>query len=168
MTFLPLQTGPGGWALPGGPVWRCWILPDAANSRAWLEEIIPGCAFNRVCSPCAAVSTTVSSGCRARGCWADALPVQRLSPSPEVTPFTTSNTRATRELLSLVYALSSCCLQIKMWVSHGTNSVSLNKAPDLKQFIMGEVLMWNKQFLKLRSEPLSDIHSIVLWQNFQA
>ena len=71
------------------------------------------------------------------GCWADAVPVQRLSPSPEVTPLTASNTRPTHELLSLGYALSSYCLQIKMWVRHGTNSAFLKQDSRLETIHYG-------------------------------
>lgn len=46
--------------------------------------------------------------------------------------------------------------------------LSLNKAPDVKPLITGNVLMGNKSFVKLRSELLSDTQSMVPWLNFQA
>lgn len=39
--------------------------------------------------------------------------------------------------------------------------LSLNKAPDVKPLITGNVLMGNKSFVKLRSELLSDTQSMV-------
>ena len=149
MTFLPYtDCGPGGWALPGDPVWWCWILPDAANNRARLEEIILGCAFNMAVPLTAALVLRsplqgalgagrgdvgpMLSQCRG---WAPARRWHPLQPAAPGPPMSCS---------ALAMPWAPTVYKLRCGWGMAQIRLSLNRTPDLKQFIMGEVLMWNK------------------------